>query len=657
MNITRILPYFAGCALLMASCANEDLTPDMHQGSGSVKFTLGGSAKKKSTRATVADEDKENHISNVLAVLFDKEAGFYKTVEANGVTNGQYEFNVERDGSYDIYFVANADAALKAKLEGITAGTKITDTENVLETIIATQDPGADNEFPMFCTAPASVEDLIIKDEKDLGTITMRRLAARFDIINNAPGITVTGITLKNSAKQSSLAVRNAEDADADASEWYADKRYDASTAGWPADFKCEMTDGTVVPVKFEQTIYSYENLSGTAGFSATNRPVIEVEYLEEDGQTKRTHDIELKEPKSGEILALQRNHLYRITLNYEYDLDFNLTVLDWDEAETFEYPDIPKSIAIPSSIQKKYNDRLMVNMFGPGQIGSVSGSNVSFISSVPTTESEARKMLFSDIAVIGKTLTDPASSIEYRVPTIDELMLLAPDYTTYTSRYAPYFLFNKSTPNIYWNADKMLTNEFSESLSNLGNDKINIVGKSILKHGSTPEVNIKIDSEGKFYLTSLYTDAISVPVYGIRFKDTQEYSAYKWENFYPKEGIYYTSIKIKAIPPSKPLSIEDIVDNDKYWETDYIEFIIYHLGALGNDAEGSFIYNRSYNAGANLVSSSNSSSLHPRQYSSLYIGVPYVVKSSVEMDNAEKVYTYSSSWMLVKSNWTKPTN
>ena len=583
MNITRILPYFAGCALLMASCANEDLTPDMHQGSGSVKFTLGGSAKKKSTRATVADEDKESNISNVLAVLFDKEAGFYKTVEANGVTNGQYEFNVERDGSYDIYFVANADAALKAKLEGITVGTKITGSDNVLETIIATQDPGADNEFPMFCTTPVSVDKLIVKDEKDLGTITMRRLAARFDIINNAPGITVTGITLKNSAKQSSLAVRNAEGADADASEWYADKRYDASTAGWPADFKCEMTDGAVVPVKFEQTIYSYENLSGTAGFSATNRPVIEVEYLEEDGQTKRTHDVELKEPKSGEILALQRNHLYRITLNYEYDLDFDLTVLDWDDSETFEYPDIPiitepenPLLSITPEQQQEMNKKLKVydlftNIFFARPVNN-NVNQISFVylpdqltdEKIKTDYSHLSDFLSSTNKQYGKTVKDKDND-SYRLPTKGELELLFPEVDNA-------IVFD---PKIEYNTVTATETVYLQNSTN-GTENRNgtsIIGESVFKRGS------------KLLPTNKNTSAI--PVYGIRFKGTDQYSAYRWEVLKIDDEFELLNVRVKALPKDREISIEHIVDNEEFWVNSFVTEQIRYYGWGITDTSG----------------------------------------------------------------------
>ena len=581
MNITRILPYFAGCALLMASCANEDLTPDMHQGSSSVKFTLGGSAKKKSTRATVADEDKESHISNVLAVLFDKETGFYKTVEANGATNGQYEFNVERDGSYDIYFVANADAALKAKLQGITAGTKITGSDNVLENIIATQDPGADNEFPMFCTAPASVDKLIVKDEKDLGTIAMRRLAARFDIINNAPGITVTGITLKNSAKQSSLAVRNAEDADADASEWYTDKRYDASTAGWPADFKCEMTADAVVPVKFEQTIYSYENLSGTAGFSATNRPVIEVEYLEEDGQTKRTHDIELKEPKSGEILALQRNHLYRITLNYEYDLDFDLTVLDWDDSETFEYPDIPiitepenPLLSITPEQQQEMNSRLIVKGLTIKNykldISNRKLSNAFCGASVINTSDSRYPQDFIPFGTLystgmlntGTKFTQDDSTFEFL--TLGDVQLLFPIEDDIIK-------FNNS------NVGDVKTINESVYLKNNSNGTVN---KSI---------NINQENEYGFKGASEFYIGNNV-VYGIRFKGTKQHAAYKWE-YGPILGDpkYQSclSIWIKALPENIEVDINDIVDNDDFFTTPVIYKYILLPGYGATDVNG----------------------------------------------------------------------
>ena len=509
MNITRIFPYFAGLALLATSCANENVLQEVQPGNGTISFTLGGSAKPKTTRATVTGEDKESHIDNVLAVLFDKEAGFYKTVEANGIVDGKYEFNVERDGSYDIYFVANADADLKEKLQSIVPGTKITGTENVLENITATQAPDVDNQFLMLSTTRASVEKIAVKDTRDLGTISMKRLAARFDIVNRAPGITITGITLKNRALKSAVSSPNTEPTDI--SDWYDTQRYDATTAldSWPEDFKCE---NDANPVAFGKTIYSYENFSGTTGFSSENIPVIEIEYLDEDGETVRTHEIMLKDSETGEARAVLRNHLYRITLHGKYDLKFNLEVLDWNDAATFDFKDMPFDTYTTYEQEVKNKELLASRFWVEGGLARDKYTNYSS-------------------TLNGET---------YNIPSVGYLVLLVPNNgISFTSKHDGAVF----TENLKWNPT------FKEGPSPTSG--YNLTGNSQIISGKTTSA-----------------------VYGLRFKGTKQFAAYKWE--WTSNG--GTTIKIKALPQESNLQLSYIVDNEKFWASGCI---IYNLGKL----------------------------------------------------------------------------
>ncbi|MDE7438727.1 MAG: hypothetical protein K2M93_09620 [Muribaculaceae bacterium] len=578
MNITRVFSYLAGAAILMTSCANENFDTNQYSEKGTIRFTLGGSAKKKSTRATVADEDKESHIGNVLAVLFDKEAGFYKTVEANGVVDGQYEFNVERDGSYDIYFVANADSDLKAKLQGITAGTKITDSDNVLETIVATQQPDADNWFLMLSTAPASVDKIAIKDERDLGTISMKRLAARFDIVNKAPGITITGISFKNRVLKSAVSSPNTEPTDI--SEWYEDRRYDSTnTESWPTDFKCESEES---PVAFAQTVYSYENFSGTTGFSDDYNSVIEIEYLDEDGKTKHTHEVTVKDQVTGESRAIQRNHLYRITLHGKYDLNFNLEVLDWNDVETFEYSDMPFN-TYTTTQQEEANNKLKVARFMDRPVLSTDVSdgkvNVTLRNSSGTSNGIGATLIF---AKYRSNQIFHFADQEYRVPTAGELQLLAPfsvptiSYIKYNSDYAvPEF-----TENVNVNMEEYYSKSYYTNPSFIPTPDT-FSGKSEVATGAANKsAYVSGTSEYAYFTdeTSKYKVSLR-PVYGLRFRGTDQFAAYKWEVFHGNQTgsqSFYTVIKIKALPINSGITMADIKDNDRFWSEGCLEYKLY---------------------------------------------------------------------------------
>ena len=63
-------------------------------------------------------------------------------------------------------------------------------------------------------------------------------------------------------------------------------------------------------------------------------------------------------------------------------------------------------------------------------------------------------------------------------------------------------------------------------------------------------------------------------PVYGIRFKGTDQCAAYRWEmrklTDKPLERI--VSIKIKALPRNTQIQVNEVA-NESFWEKEYIEF------------------------------------------------------------------------------------
>ena len=363
MKTTKILSALCGLALMLGGCANDDITnPAGSAKAPGVYVRLAGAAGKSNTRAgeeevQTADEKKVN---SVLAVLFDTHykadpsdsefrTGFYKTVDATLVdeTTGEYSFIVEKDATYDIWLVANADS----DLTGLLKGTDGTDgalrpgaTVEDFSSLIAAQAPDRQGEFLMVSTYSEKVTTEIDKTYS-IGEVHMERLAARFDLVNKAEGVTVRKVTYENRAVSSSLLTPNSMDPAIEYATW--------ST---PDGFSLEGNkDPEATGI---QLMYSYENVSKSG---ETTLPVISIEY-EQDGAV-RTHEVQLIDPEApaGTVLPIKRNHLYRLVLTKAGKLNFNLEVADWEEADAFGKSDLNEHLILPPDEQQKLNEQLLV--------------------------------------------------------------------------------------------------------------------------------------------------------------------------------------------------------------------------------------------------------------------------------------------------------
>ena len=187
--------------------------------------------------------------------------------------------------------------------------------------------------------------------------------------------------------------------------------------------------------------------------------------------------------------------------------------------------------------------------------------------------------------------LTDDSGN-EYRLPTEGELNLLLPMYTEPADqpdidgkkgRYHPWWNDNASTNTTY----VMVTDEFTETIylkngadnypdqthSGDTDSEYTLKGQSQLKLGAL--------SETVHYYTAEPDDPEKgnyniYPVYGLRFKGTSQYAAYRWEtcqiNGNPLER--YFSIKIKALGKDDTKTTIDMVASEDFWtEGSYIEF------------------------------------------------------------------------------------
>lgn len=517
--------------LVLGSCSRETLPTPNPSGEGNrVVFTLAGitpETKGAVTRATgdndqtttTAATDAEKKVTSLLAVVYEKQAseemGLYKVFDV-AVTEDGCSFDIAKDGSYDMYLVANADEDLSAAIEALGATTPVSQ----LEELIVSQAPDADNAFIM--TTPEAVKVISYSgEEANCGEISLRRLSVRIDILNKAEGLTINKVIFKNRAVKSQLFVPNAmiDEAGTLETKEYAD---------------VNLVGNFTVPAEYTSKIYSYENLSKKGEASV---PTLDIEYTY-DGETY-THTIEFldaNDPEGLTPLALKRNYLYRITVGRKVKPEFNLEVLDWTNEESFNVDDVP--------FQAEMNAKLAVNNFASANVASLdeAQNKVSFVTSDPNNTSAYLAWSDKWATAVYYNETDKTY---YRVPTKDEMYLLFPDEST-----------SASLTQVMDG-----TSEITETLP----EKL---------FGST-EVN---GGEGKSRFKNVVAaDGSGNPaypiVYAIRFKGTAQSAAYRYEvknSDDPNSG--ELEIRIKALQPNTLLTIDEVAQ-ETFWTEGFIEF------------------------------------------------------------------------------------
>ena len=579
MKTRNIFSALLGFSLMFSACNSEDVdyaapsakTPGVH-------LRLTGAATGNTTsRATVEAEEGEKTVNSLVAVLFDTHEGFYKTVSATCINEdtNEYTFIVEKDATYDIWLVANASDKLKGELENIPEGTKMEDENglNYLESITADQAPDAEGNFLMVSKYSEKVTTHITESQS-IGEVHMIRLAARFDLLNKAEGVTVTNIEFANRTVKSAVLTPNTMN---NASHWFEKKDYSLNVTGDPEN-------GTA----WNGHIYTYENHSEA---ESEQTPTLTITYYEGDDATDtKTHEVKLIDPNSttGKTMPIKRNNLYRIVLTKATKLDFDLQVLDWDDEEAeIEHPEVP--LILPKDVQDSLNRQLLVyDLFTEYNVKSIDFDNktVEFYDTYEylTTPAYSFNEL-NDKGLMGAdvVLTDKDGN-KYRFPTAGDLQLMTTMHGNVVSvPFSPYN--NNRTVSFITNSSR---EEFSEVVYLKNNADNTILRTEDIteenEFGFTGMSYIANGRNSKIYgLTSenRYTDVpelmneriVQYPIYGVRFKGTNQYAAYKWENVSINDGkVHGISIKIKALPDSQ-LTLEetmnDIINNHSYWADD----------------------------------------------------------------------------------------
>lgn len=340
-------------AMLLSCCTSDELlVADATEGIASegasvITFTAGvGTTTRADSDEELQTED-EKTVTSLYAVLFasssvstsgetNTETGTetlvgYYAVDGISSTNAlssstTYTLTIddEDDDSttgYQLCFVANVSASLLSNNL-----TEETSTVSDLKALVVSQEP----KSPFVMTS-SSFYGIVKGQTTTLTSVSLKRIVARIDI-QNCGGVIITKATMKNRAVKSVLINDNSTTTESDYLE--------TSDAVYTIEEGSQSDATSDEPVYASQSaIYSYEQLC-----SDDSAPVITLTYKFSSSDTEeQTVDVKFvttDDSGSETALYIKRNHYYliKVSANEEEEpaLEFELSVADWDEGETF---------------------------------------------------------------------------------------------------------------------------------------------------------------------------------------------------------------------------------------------------------------------------------------------------------------------------------
>lgn len=325
-----------------------------------VGFRLGGAAGNASSRMGTGESatggelqtNLEKQVNSLLAVIFtdadpsgetedNAEDKFFRTVEIDlgGQANPVLEdlnFSVGDEGDYLVTFVANVDKENDQALADAVASLKkgastVADFKNLEVSQAPETKPG------MLMTSGFIRFRASLVDPVNLGTVYLRRIMSRIDIINMSDGVTVTRAVLHNRTVKSLLYNDETLQVNPSYIETPATKEY---TIDPPLEGNMN------TPTKYEAEIYSYEQLADKS--QGIYQPSLDIYYTKDDADGKVfKHTVTLMVPESDAEdaalvpIGLKRNNDYLIYIRTDAgDLRFTIKVADWVKDETFTVVD-----------------------------------------------------------------------------------------------------------------------------------------------------------------------------------------------------------------------------------------------------------------------------------------------------------------------------
>ena len=612
---TRFITALFAAASLLAGCSKETTGPgDTDDSRIPITFTLatpgseGVIYPRSATRAT--HDAAEYAVRQLTLLVYDAtDTSAPKFLRKHDMTsditlydngNGTYTFSLEApisdmNAKRKFVFVVNDDAAVAATAAG-SAEADLHETAATVE--LADGDTAdklaeADAGIAMSGTATADGQNQVITIVPGVKCeVKLTRIVARVDVQNNTPNMTLESAVLVGAATRAYLF------AQAPLSAPVADRIVLGSNA--TVDLTEEhpaLKPGEVfTPKTFRKTFYAYERPNTAGDYAA-----VRITYRVND--SKGTVEVPFIRTEVGGAqtpVDIERNHLYTVVLGNgkpvtTNEVQFTFKVEDWNTVEMPE--EIGPGDPLDPESQQKLNAALKVNMFTPFNAKSVDlGAKKinSFFDELAVSADDCPTdsyFTYTELKDAGLTAADAVltdgEGNQYRLPTEGELNLLLPMWTEEADRatvnkekdgmYYPYWNDNSST-----NTFPYVTVEtpFTETIY-LKNGMDNLPDET---HPADPEYTLKGESQLKVgtqteqiaYPADLVTNVYNIrPVYGLRFKGTNQYAAYRWETCKiasdPLER--YLSIRIKALHPQDNATTIDDVADETFWQDGFIEF------------------------------------------------------------------------------------
>ena len=612
---TRFITVLFAAASLLAGCSKETTGPgDTDDSRIPITFTLatpgseGVIYPRSATRAT--HDAAEYAVRQLTLLVYDAtDASAPKFLRKHDMTsditlydngNGTYTFSLEApisdmNAKRKFVFVVNDDAAVAATAAG-SAEADLHETAATVE--LADGDTAdklaeADAGIAMSGTATADGQNEVITIVPGVKCeVKLTRIVARVDVQNNTPNMTLESAVLVGAATRGYLF------AQAPLSAPVADRIVLGSNA--TVDLTEEhpaLKPGEVfAPKTFRKTFYAYERPNTAGDYAA-----VRITYRVND--SKGTVEVPFIRTEVGGAqtpVDIERNHLYTVVLGNgkpvtTNEVQFTFKVEDWNTVEMPE--EIGPGDPLDPESQQKLNAALKVNIFTPFNAKNVDpGAKkinaffdklaVSADDCPPDSYFTYTQLKDAGMMAADAVFTGPDGG-KYRLPTEGELNLLLPMWTEEADRatvnkekdglYHPYWNDNPSTNTLPF---VTVATPFTETIY-LKNGMDNLPDET---HPADPEYTLKGQSQLKVgvqteqiaYPINPGTDIYNLhPVYGLRFKGTSQYAAYRWESCKIAGNALerYLSIRIKALHPQDNATTIDDVADEAFWKEGFIEF------------------------------------------------------------------------------------
>ena len=281
--------------LTLGSCSKESqLIPEAQPeaGAGQLAFSLDNDALR-SIPAEAYEKAVDEH-SVWCVFVTPTGAGGAQTVQAakqaHKTAAGSYSVNAGFAGQAQMFVIGNVESELQSKLYNLTSGTPLSEVQSWI--VKNSLGNGTDDPAKFVMTSGMVDVTLPAKGAPAANlpqAIQLKRLAARFDVINEVPGLKLTTVSVANRIVTSTLLdVHQTGEKVAAATEY-------------------SITDGKVLLHK----IYSYQN-SNKGGTTGATSFTLKGTY---GGKAIKDIQVDLKNVADSQPLDVQRNYCYRIIL------------------------------------------------------------------------------------------------------------------------------------------------------------------------------------------------------------------------------------------------------------------------------------------------------------------------------------------------------